>query len=168
VKAIIPKLIALLALTGVAQAQTRVTPCDPATPNNAICVYWTAPATNDDGTPSILPLTYRVERQTHTTPPTWMAVETVNITRSYLKNLTAGTTYYFRVFALAGGKESVPSNTASKLIETPNPGSVVIIIAATIHADGPPTYREIQSVRIKPDEVVFAAPVAMRPLFASR
>lgn len=158
----------LCMLSATCIAQTRVTLCDPATPSNAICVSWEAPATNTDGTPTILPLTYRVERQSLTSNPTWVTLETVSVTRSYIKGLTPGQTYTFRVIALAGGKESAPSNTASRSIEAPTPSAPVIIIAATIHADGPPTYRIIQQVNAKPNEVVFAAPASMRPLFAAR
>jgi hypothetical protein len=165
-------LIGALVLFGVthpalAQTSTRVTLCDAATPNNALCLSWEAPATNTDGSPTVLPLTYRVERQTATSTPTWIAVETVSVTRSYVKGLAPGT-YSFRVFAIAGGMESAPSNTASKPVIAPTPNAPVIIIAATINANGPPTYRIIQSVTLKPNEVVFAAPAAMKPLFASR
>jgi hypothetical protein len=158
-------------VAGIATAQTastRVTPCDSATPNNAICLSWEMPATNTDGTPTVLAFTYRVERQTFTTPVTWTAVETVGVTRSYVKNLTAGNTYVFRVIAIAGGVESAPSNTASKAIAAPTPNAPVLIIAATINANGPPTYRIIQSVTLRSNEVAFVAPAAMRSLFVSR
>jgi hypothetical protein len=155
-------------VTGVAEAQTRVTACDAATPTNAICLSWEAPATNTDGTPTVLAFTYRVERQTFTTPASWTALETVNVTKSYVKNLTPGNTYVFRVIAIAGGIESDPSNTASRAIAAPKPNAPVIIIAATIRADGPPVYRIIQSVTLKPEEVVLVAPASMRALFVSR
>ena len=53
-------------VVGIARAQTsttRATPCDPATPTNAVCVVWTPPATMVDGTPTVLALSYRVTRK---------------------------------------------------------------------------------------------------------
>jgi hypothetical protein len=90
----------------------------------------------------------------------------------YARNLAPGS-YTFRVYVgctNVGCVESLPSNAASKdATAVPiQPNTPVIIIAATIRADGPPSYRVIQSVTLRPNEVVFAAPAAMRPLFASR
>lgn len=165
--------VALLCLVGVAKAQaaTRATPCDPATPNNALCLTWAAPTTNTDGTPTVLALTYRVEMKAGSGSYS-NAVANLTATQYYAKNLAPGT-YTFRVYAncsAAGCVESPASNAAAK-DATPipiQPNAPVIIIAATIRANGPPTYRIIQSVTLKPNEVVFAAPASMKPLFASR
>jgi len=147
---------------------TRVTTCDPATPNNALCVTWTAINTDTNGG-AVTGVTYRVEQRTGTTG-TFATVATGAATQFYAKNLAPGT-YFFRVYVnCTGCIESVPSNTASK-DATPNPiqpNAPVIIIAATIRAGQPPVYRIIQSVNLGPNDVVFAAPASMRPVFAAR
>jgi predicted phage tail protein len=128
-------------------ATTRVTPCNAATPNNALCVLWTAPANNTDGTPIVLALTYRVERLTQTNPATWMTVNTVSTTQAYVTNLAPGT-YTFRVIAIAGGKESDPSNSAAGTVATPTPNPVVITIAVNISPDAPPTIVQVNGAQV--------------------
>lgn len=171
-------LIAVLALTllalcatGIARAQssTRSTPCDSATPNNALCVSWGAVTAATDGT-AISGVTYRVEQRAGTSG-SYATVANGSALQYYAKGLNPGT-YYFRVYAncTACTSESAASNTANGAA-TPIPvvpTSPVIIIAATINANGPPTYRIIQSVTLRPNEVVFAAPASMRAVFANR
>lgn len=129
--------IALL-LAGVAHAQTRITACNPATPNNALCILWTAPTTNTDGTPITSALTYRVEQQAGTA---WTSVATTSAVQHYLTGLAPGT-YTFRVLAIAGGRESLPSNTAGRDVPqpTPNPPIELRVVRVTIW-DGVPVYR---------------------------
>src|SRR5688572_7716506 len=94
--------ILALLLAGVAQAQTRVTPCSETTPNNAICLQVTAPATHEDGTPVVLPITYRYEQQAGTT---WTALTTTSARRYLVTNLAPGT-YTFRAFAIENNLDS--------------------------------------------------------------
>jgi hypothetical protein len=150
-------------------AQTRSTPCDSATPNNALCVSWNAVATDTSGN-AITGVSYRVEQRTGTSG-NFATVGNASATQYYAKNLSPGT-YYFRVYANCSActAESAASNTGSGAATAIPviPNAPVIIIAATIRADGPPTYRIIQQVNLRPNEVVFAAPAAMRPMFANR
>ena len=68
---------------------------------------WTAPAKNTDGTLISQPLTYRVEAQAN---GAWSALATVNST-SYD---APGTSGCWRVVAIAGGVESVPTGAACR------------------------------------------------------
>lgn len=152
-----------------ANAQTRVTPCDAATPNDAICVAWAAITTDSTGKP-ITGVTYRVQKKAGATG-SYSNVATSAATQFYAKNLSLGT-HFFRVYAACTSctAESDPSNEASgtATVVPVIPSTPVIIIAATIRAGQPPTYRIIQAVTLKPNEVVFVAPASMRPLFAAR
>jgi hypothetical protein len=138
-------LIVLGIAADVAHAQaptTRITPCNAATPNNAICVHWKAPETFVDGTPIVLPITYRVEQKAGTgAEATWPAVQTVTTTRAYLTGLAPGT-YTFRVIAIVGPKESAPSNEAGRLVEHPTPAAPVIqVVQVVIGMDHAPVYK---------------------------
>ncbi len=149
-----------------ANAQTRVTPCNAATPTNAICLGGTAPTMRTDGTPITGALTYRWEQRLAS--GTFASIGTQAALQKYVTNLAAGT-YEFRAYAIeAGNTESSASNLASRDSTIAPPNAPVIIIAATVYTDKPPTYRIIQSITLKPNEVVFAAPASMRPLFAAR
>lgn len=154
-------------VVGIAQAQaaTRVTPCSPTTANNELCMTWSAVTMRTDGLPTIFPVTYRLEQQIGA--GAFTTVSTGAATQAYLKNLAPGD-YTYRVYAIENLVVSSPSATASKPIVQAPPNAPVIIIAATIRANGPPTYRVIQSVTLKANEVVFVAPAAMRTLFVSR
>lgn len=162
--------IVALCFAGRVSAQARVTPCDPATPNDAICVAWTAITTDSTGKP-ITGVTYRVQKKTGATGSYSNVATSLAATQFYAKNLSLGT-HFFRVYAACTicTAESDPSNEGSgtATVVPVIPNSPVIIIAATIRANGPPTYRIIQSVNLKPDEVVFVAPASMKPLFAAR
>lgn len=164
-------LIPALLLASSAFAQTRSTQCDPATPNNAICFWWTAVTLDLDNKPLPAPAVYRVQQRTGTAGA-WSDVATsTGVLQYYAKNLAPGE-YFFRVYANCAGctQEGSSSNTASKTA-TPNPvipQAPVIIIAATIRAGKPPIYRVVYTVKPKADEVVFVAPESMRPLFANR
>lgn len=159
--------ILALALAGIANAQARVTPCNAATPTNAVCLTATAPTTNTDGSPITGALTYRWEQRTAPSGQ-WAAIGTQATLQKYVTGLAPGS-YEWRAFAInSGGLESGPSNVAGRDATNSPPNAPVIIIAATIHADRPPTYRIIQRVTLKPNEVVFVAPADMRPLFANR
>lgn len=132
---------ALLALCcagiGYAQTPTRSTPCNPSTPTNAICVHWAAVEQFVDGTPIVLPVTYRVEQKTGTT---WSAVQTVTTTRAYLTGLAPGA-YTFRVVAIVGPKESAPSNEAGRAVEHPTPTAPVIqVVEVVIGSDHSPVF----------------------------
>jgi hypothetical protein len=134
-------LILALCFAGAAQAQTRSTPCDPATPNNAACISYGAVTTRQEGTsyPSGTVVSYRTERQTGST---WTALGTVTATRYYAQNLAYGT-HVFRVFAIVNGLTSDPSNTASRDNAEPPPSAPIITIAVVISADKAPVYRVI-------------------------
>lgn len=162
-------IIAALLLASVAQAQTRVTPCSATTPNNALCITGTHDGKDTNGN-AIAGVTYRIEQRTGTGAYAQVATGLTTL-QYYAQNLTPGS-YTFRAYANCATctSESVASNaaTGSATAIPVVPNTPVIIIAAVIRADGPPTYRIIQSVTLKANEVVFAAPAALRPLFASR
>lgn len=124
--------ILALCVAGIAHAQeppgTRATPCNLATPNNALCIVVTPPTVNEDGTPIVLALTYRVERLVGST---WTPVTTTASTLHYLTGLAPGT-YTFRVLAIAGGRESLPSNTAARDVQQPAPAPPVIQVVQVV------------------------------------
>lgn len=157
----------LLCLAGIANAQ-RVTPCSATTQNNELCVTWGAVSTDTNGN-AITGVSYRVEQRAGS--GSYSTVANGTDLRYYARNLAPGT-YTFRVYAncTACTAESAASNTGSGTASAIPviPSAPVIIIAATIRADGPPTYRVIQSVTLRTNEVVFAAPAAMRPYFVNR
>lgn len=167
------KYLALLALLIAgpvfAQSNARVTPCSATTPNNALCLSWTQDG-KDTGGNAITGVTYRLTQKLGTGATTTVA-NNITASQFYAQNLTPGS-YTFIVYANCATctAESAASNAATGSA-TPIPvvpNAPVIIIAATIRADGPPTYRIIQSVTLRPNEVVFSAPAAMRSLFVSR
>lgn len=144
--AVVLFLCVLAMLTLPAHAQTRATNCDPATPNNAVCLEWTAPIVHTDGSPIVLPISYRTERQTLTSPPTWVAIETTSLRRSYVKNLAPGT-YTFRVVAIVGGAESAPALSTPKTLTQPppNPPTNILVVEVVIGMDHAPVYRLTQA-----------------------
>lgn len=127
----------LLLLPALAHAQ-RVTPCNNATPSNAVCIVWTASTTWTNGTPIVVPVTYRVEQRTGS--GAWTTVTTVSQPQAYVVNLAPGT-YTFRVFAIANSQVSDASNEAVKeatapppVIPTPPVIQVVQVIIGVDHA----------------------------------
>ena len=137
-------LVLALVCAGVAQAQsgTRVTPCHAATPNNAICITVTAPTMHEDGTPIVLPITYRYERQAGSA---WTVLTTTSATLHYLTGLSPGT-YSFRVLAIVGGRESLPSNVAGRDVQQPATAPPVIhVVQVVIGMDHAPVYLLTQS-----------------------
>lgn len=159
--------ITLLALSVCAHAQaaTRVTPCSATTADNELCISYAAVTTRTNGTAVTGPITYRVEQQFNA--GAFAAVGTGPDLRYYARNLAPGS-YVFRVFAIEGTAVSAPSNVLGKTIDQAPPNAPVIVIAATIRADGPPIYRVISTATLAPDEIVFVAPESMRTLFASK
>lgn len=164
-----------LVWAGVANAAPRATPCDPATPDNALCLTGTAPTLNTDGTPITLPLIYRVQQKVGTGSYVDVATGLTSL-QYYAKNLVPGD-YLFKVFANCVGvvsvvncSESAGTTSPGKTVATPTvtPQAPVIIIAATIRAGQPPIYRVVYTVRPRADEVVFVAPESMRGVFAAR
>lgn len=162
-------LVAFLMVCGAtAHGQNRITPCSTTTPNNALCTTWGAVTTDVSGNP-IAGVTYRVERKLGSAAYATVLASTTS-TQYLATNLAVGT-HFIRVFANCSActAESAASNEASggatAIPVVPN--SPVIIIAATIRADGPPIYRIIQSVTLKPNEIAFVAPASMRPLFTN-
>lgn len=152
-----------------AQAATRVTPCSAATANNEICITGAAVTTDTNGN-AIAGVTYRVEQRAGTAAYATVATGLTQL--QYLaKNLAPGS-YTFRVFASCASctTESAASNatTGTATAIPVVPSTPVIIIAATINANGPPTYRILQSLTLAPNEVVLVAPASMKPLFAAR
>lgn len=154
-------------VAGMARAQSRVTPCNAATPTNAVCLQGTAPTTNTDGSPITGALTYRWEQRT-APAGTWASIGTQASLQKYVTGLAPGD-YEWRAFAInSSGLESGPSNVAGRAATNSPPNAPVIIIAATIRDGQPPLYRIIQRVTLRQNEVVFIAPESMRPLFANR
>ena len=142
-------LVLALVCAGVAQAQsgTRVTPCHAATPNNAICLLWTAPETNVDGTPTVLPLTYRVEHRVGT--GAWATIVTSTSARQHYATSLAIGRHEFRVYVNCPGcLESAASNvgardaTAPPIIPNPPALQVVQVVIGMDHA---PVYLLTQS-----------------------
>jgi hypothetical protein len=164
-------------LAGIANAQsaTRVTPCSATTANNELCLVITPSSTNVDGTPLTRPSTFRIEQKAGS--GAYVQIASALSTPQFLvKGLVPGD-YLFRVYQSCVSvpnvitcNESGATTSTTKNIATPveQPNAPVIIIAATIRANAPPVYRIIQAVTLKPNEVVFAAPAAMRTVFASR
>lgn len=136
----------LLCAAGTARAQspTRSTPCDPATPVNAICVTWTPPATMVDGTPTVLALTYRVTRKLGT--GTFTTLTSTAVSQYYDKGLAPGTYTYVVYANCTGCTESAGSNSASKdataPIVQPNP-PVIQVVQVTISSNHAPVYRVV-------------------------
>jgi hypothetical protein len=168
--AVLAVALGLLCITGIVNAQsaTRVTDCSPTTPNNAICITGTAPTTNTDGTPVVQPLTYRFQQRAGTTGTFTTVATGLTELKYYAQNLAPGE-YFFRAFANCATctAESAASNVASRSATQPPvvPNAPVLIIAATIRANAPPTYRIVYTVRPREGELVFVAPEAMRSAF---
>lgn len=136
-------------IAGIALAQTpttRVTACDPATPNNALCLDITAPSTNEDGTTTVMPITYRVQ-QKGPGATVFSTVGTFDTQQVYLKNLAPGT-YTFRIFAISRGLESrasaEQSGAATAVPSPPNP-PVFRVVQVIISMDHAPVYRLTQA-----------------------
>jgi hypothetical protein len=159
-----------LCITGIAQAQTRVTPCSATTANNELCITGPAVTTGTNGE-ALQGVTYDVERRLGSGSYSTIATGLTSI-QLYDKNLAPGT-YTYRVYANCtnvGCVKSAASNAASgNATAVPiQPNAPTLIIVASISADRPPVYRIIQSVTLRPGEVVFAAPASMRSVFAAR
>lgn len=123
-----------------AQAQTRATPCNAATPNNAICISVVHAATNVDGTPTVLPLSTLVEQRIGT--GTFTAVGTYTTTDIYLTNLAPGA-YTFRGYTISGGGlQSAASNTVGRSVAAPPspPNAPVFTIAVIITREHAPIF----------------------------
>ncbi len=154
-----------LVLFGVTHPALAQTPCAKVADNKAH-VCWTAPETYTDGSPIVLAITYDVEQQSGST---WTKVASAITARDWTSGVLTPGTYVYRVRAIVAGVSSDPSNTGTKNAVSPTPNApTVIIVAAVINADGPPTYKVIQTYTPKANEVVFVAPSGMRPLFAAR
>jgi hypothetical protein len=139
-------ILAILALCATAaHAQTRVTNCHSATPNNAVCLDWTAPTTHADGMPIVLPITYRVEQRIGTGAWTTTA-SGISVRRLYLQNLAPGS-YEFRGYATVSALESIASNVVGRSIASPPspPGPPVFTIAVVIGINHAPVYRVTQA-----------------------
>lgn len=153
-----------------AQAATRVTACSANTPNNAICLTWTHDGKTVDGA-AISGVTFRVDQKLGSGTYATVASSIAN-SQYFAQNLAVGT-YTFRVFASCSAAaciDSPASNEASKgaSANPVQPTAPVLIIAATIRADGPPSYRIVYTVKPRDGEFVFIAPESMRKLFASK
>jgi hypothetical protein len=124
-------------------AGTRVTPCNAATKNNELCLVFTAPIANTDGTPIAGLITYHVERLQQVTGGTWMEIATTSQAQYLVTNLAPGT-YTFRVLAAVGTSKSAPSNTANGTATAlpppiPNP-PVIQVVQVIIGVDHAPVY----------------------------
>lgn len=125
-----------MSAAGAQAPTTRVTPCSPTTPNNAVCLSWGAVTTRTDGLPTTFPVTYRVEQQISS--GTWTVVNSAVIpTQLYVQNLAPGA-YTFRVFAVENAVVSAASNQAGRTVVQTPPSTPVITIAVLISPDAPP------------------------------
>jgi hypothetical protein len=128
-----------LSLTSHAQTPpTRDTPCNAATPWDAVCVMWSAVTTYSDGQPipADVALSYRVE-QRNGTAGAWATVATVTTPRALVSSLAPGV-YFFRVFVVGPLATSSASNVTSRGVTTGIPSAPVITIAVVIAPDGAP------------------------------
>lgn len=140
----------MLCATGIAKAQTgtRVTACNAATPNNAICLEWAFSGKNVDGTSALNP-TFRVEQRIGTTGAWTNVVTGITDLKRYITGLSPGT-YFYRVYAMCGAPgciESDASNVASRSATAPTqqPEAPIITIAVVIGVDHSPVYRLTQA-----------------------
>lgn len=156
-------LLAGLCIAGVAEAQvgaTRPTACSPTTPNNAICLEYSAPATytSGDAIPASVALTFRIEQRIGTSGAWSTVAASTSSLRHYLQNLTPGT-YTYRVYAnCAGCTEGPASNAASRDATAPpppQPGAPVLTIAVVIGVDHAPVYSIINGDRRGPEVIGF-------------
>lgn len=90
-----------------ARYRVAVTPPAPAPAPVTSRLTWTAPTANTDGTPITGPLSYRVEAKAG---EAWAALATV----SALTYDAPGSTGCWRVVAIVGGVESVPTGAACR------------------------------------------------------
>src|SRR4051812_7657815 len=147
---------AALLLASVANAQTqppgtRATACDPVTPNNALCLTWTLPTTNSDGSAVTLPLVSRVEQQLN--GGTWTTAATgLTSAKYYAKNLALGN-WVFRVSVNCTGSAGCTESTATASnakdstapVVQPGPPTNVLVVQVTISANHAPVYRVVGS-----------------------
>lgn len=170
-------LVLLLLAADPVIAAPRATPCDPATPDNALCITGTAPTVNTDGTPITLPLIYRIEQKTGTGAYATVATGLTSL-QYYAKNLAPGD-YVFRAYANCVGVPSVvncsenstpspPSSVKNIAVPTVTPGAPLLIIAVTINAEGPPTYRLVYTARPRVGEFLISGGEDIRALVAKR
>jgi hypothetical protein len=138
--------IALLALSFTAEAQTRVTNCNAATPWNAVCLDWTQDGRYTDGStiPATDVLTYMVQRRLGLTGPWTTIVATQPERRYYDTGLAAGT-YYYRVFAMGVRGSSDSSNVSNYGASSGTPTAPVLTIAVVIGISHAPVYRMTQT-----------------------
>ncbi len=137
-------LLASFVPTAQAQTATRSTPCDPATPNNAVCVFWNPVTTASDGS-TITGVTYRIEQRTGTTGA-WATLTATIVNPQFLvRNLAPGA-YQFRVFTSCAACTSespngsnIANGTATSVPKVPN--EAVITIAVVISSDRAPVFR---------------------------
>jgi predicted phage tail protein len=145
-----------MCVAGYAQAQTsgtRVTPCNAATPNDALCVQGDAPTANTDGTAITGVLSYRLEQRVGTAGA-WVTGASQATLQWYVTGLAPGT-YYFRAYAKVNSIESAASNTVNAPTTAPPPpvpnAPVLRVTKVTISSDRAPVYEVLL------DEQTFAA-----------
>lgn len=144
-----------LLFSGVAHAQ-RATPCNPVTPNSAVCITYSAVTKRTDGSNVTGTMTYRTEQKSgsgaYTTSGTTSALQ------FYVQNLAPGT-YTFRVIALEGTVASDPSNEASRsVVQAPPEATVIQVAQVVIGVDHAPVYSIIAGDR-RGEEVIGFVPV---------
>jgi hypothetical protein len=156
--------ILALCVAGVAQAQ-RITPCNAATPNNAVCVTGVAPDTFVDGTPIVVALTYRVEQRTGTSGSFATVASGLTTPQAYIQNLAPGS-YQFRMFANCTicTSESAASNiagaTATPIPKVPQPPVITIAVVISPDINVAPVIRIVDpSGDPQPGSVVGFVPV---------
>lgn len=133
-------------------AGTRSTPCDPLTPNNAVCLQVDPPTVNVDGTPVVLPLTYRYEQKIGSGAWAPIAGAAAADAKLYVKNLTPGT-YTFRAYVNCVGSGCIENPTPvvsiSKDVTAPviQPGTpkAILVVQVVIGMDHAPVYRTTQT-----------------------
>jgi hypothetical protein len=139
--------LVLLAIAGTSYGQTRSTPCDPATPNNSLCITWEAVTQSTDGK-TLASVYYRVQRRIGTTGAWTDLAPNLTALRYYDQNLTPGT-YFYRVFAGCSicSAESASSNIAQRDATAPPliPTAPVITVAVVVGMGHAPVYRLTQA-----------------------
>jgi hypothetical protein len=84
---------------------------------------WTAPTANTDGTPIAGALTYNIYQGATAATLTKVASGLTSTTGAVTAGLTAGTTQYFAVTAVANGMESAQTPVAALAIPFPTPNA---------------------------------------------
>lgn len=155
-------LAALVATRADAQAATRVTPCSATTADSEVCLNVTPGTTLTTGTPAVLGSQLRFEQKTGA--GAWTLIGTMTAALPTTNRLVTGlapgdyTWRVFQVYLAPNAPTSAPSNELGKTIAQPGTVAPVLIIAATIRADGPPVFRVVATITPRAGEYLVMVP----------